>query len=249
VFRVNLNSGSETIRRRPVPLSAHTPSTNDHVENVSMWDQDDSDNGSGASQLDSNPDGGTTTSLNDQVKNWAFNKKGQQVGDGECFALADQALTSNGAKTASDFGTVTADANYTWGTSVATLNDALPGDIIQFRKYQVVTTTTTTTTTTTKNSDGTTSIDTQTSTDTQTLGRPHHTAIIWSTSGAGVVNVLEQNVDPGGKTVQNNVLNFSDSSTSSSNVSQPDPSTTVKTDTTVTIKVTGTKWIYRPVKK
>ena len=206
----------------------------------------DSDSDSSV-QLDS--DAGAPPSLGDQVKNWAYNKMGQQVGDGECFALADQALTSNGAKTASDFGTVTANADYTWGTSVATLADALPGDIIQFRNYKVETTTTTVTTTTTKSSDGGTSVNTQTSTQTQSLGRPHHTAIIWSTSGGGVVNVLEQNVDPGKKTVQNNVLNFSDSSTSSSDVSQPDPSTTVKTDTTVTIKVTGTKWIYRPVKK
>ena len=172
-----------------------------------------------------------------------FGDDDSDSGDGECFALADQALKAAGAKSAADFGAVTADADYKWGTAVSTLNDALPGDIIQFRNFKIVTTTTTVTTTT--HADG--SVDTQTSTDMQTLGRPHHTAIIWSQSGSGVANVLEQNVDPGGKVVQNDQLNFSDSTSSTSNVSQSGSDTT-KTDTTVTIKVTGTKWIFRPTK-
>ena len=75
---------------------------------MSYYDDGDSDSDSSV-QLDS--DGGAKTSLNDQVKNGAYNKMGQQVGDGECFALADQALKSAGAKSAADFGAVTADAS------------------------------------------------------------------------------------------------------------------------------------------
>jgi hypothetical protein len=199
-------------------------------------------------QLDDSKPAGKPA-VGDQVKTYAYNKKGQQEGNGECFTLADNALKDSGAKSAADFGVVTADADYVWGTSVDTLLNAQPGDIIQFRNFTVTTTTTVTTVTTVTKADGSSSEQTDTQTSTQTASRPHHTAIIWSKGAKGALTALEQNVDPGGKKVQVNDYTFSDSDTSTDEVLQPDSQTTIKKNTKVSIKVTGTKKIYRPVKK
>jgi hypothetical protein len=66
---------------------------------------------------------------------YAQQKSGTRVGNGECFTLADKALKGAGAKSAADFGTVTRDADYKWGSTVP-LTDLQPGDIIQFRGYR-----------------------------------------------------------------------------------------------------------------
>ncbi len=55
--------------------------------------------------------------LGAQIVVFATSKSGQRVGDGQCFALADQALKALGARSAADFGTVTADADYKWGSA------------------------------------------------------------------------------------------------------------------------------------
>jgi hypothetical protein len=144
------------------------------------------------------------------------------VGDGQCFALADRALTSAGAKSASDFGTITRDADYVWGTSVA-LSDVQAGDVIQFRDYSFDRESTT------ENSDG------STDTRTETQGRPHHTAVVEHVGGNGEITVLEQNA-PDGSPVRRSHLFFR---------------TTTFTEgrTTTTITVHGTFWFYRPQAK
>src|SRR5262245_11505211 len=124
--------------------------------------------------------GGKTPSLGDKVKTFADGKKGQMVGDGECFTLADQALKDAGAKSAADYGEVTADADYAWGkeTSKALVQT---GDILQFRNYKFEITTTTKTKKTYKGhpkyKDQTTEGE---DTETQSQERPHHTAIVSS---------------------------------------------------------------------
>src|SRR5262245_54829855 len=83
------------------------------------------------------PSGGAghhTPSLGEQVVSFARRRRGHQVGDGQCFALADQALRGANARSAADYGTVTRDADYQWGTSVSR-TDLQPGDVIQFRDY------------------------------------------------------------------------------------------------------------------
>ena len=74
-------------------------------------------------------------SVSPQVLGYARHHQGRHVGDGQCFALADHALSSAGARSAADFGTVTQDADYVWGTSIS-LADLQPGDIIQLRDYR-----------------------------------------------------------------------------------------------------------------
>ena len=161
---------------------------------------------------------GTTPSMADRILSFASRSRGDRVGDGECFALADRALRSATAKSAADFGTVTPAADYVWGTSVS-LAELRPGDIIQFRDYrydrEIVTETST-------------DIDTQT--DSQE--RPHHTAIVQSVDGNGAVTVWEQN-SPLRSAVHTTQLFFTSGTTTSGN-------------RRTTTRVQGTFWFYRP---
>jgi hypothetical protein len=158
-------------------------------------------------------------SVSPHVVGYAQHHAGRHVGDGQCFALADHALSSAGAKSASDFGTVTDDADYVWGTSIA-LADLKPGDIIQFRGYRYDRKITT------AHADGSSRFVT----DFQE--RPHHTAIVESVLANGEVAVLEQNA-PRGSVVGRSHLFFTAGTTTSGN-------------TTTTIEVQGTFWFYRP---
>jgi len=137
-----------------------------------------------------------TGDLGEKVVNFARRRVGERVGSGECFDLADQALRSNGAKSAANFGSVAKNADYVWGTSVSP-SDARPGDIIQFRDYRYDRT-----------------IETSTREDTDFQERPHHTAIVERMDGAGAITVLEQNA-PDGSPGKRTQLFFSDVSTTS----------------------------------
>jgi hypothetical protein len=201
--------------------------------------------------------GGKTQSIGDKVKTFAGGKKGQMVGDGECFTLADQALKDAGAKSAADYGKVTADADYVWGTETSkALVQA--GDIVQFRNYKFEITTKTKTTKTYK---GHPKYKDQ-STDgeewqTQSQERPHHTAIVSSKDSASQWTILEQNIAPMGsdtpvKQVQLNELHTADSTKTTkteSTVIEDGGPVKVTVETTVTIKVTGTVKVYRPQAK
>ena len=141
----------------------------------------------------------------------------QRVGNGECFTLADRALRASGLRSAGDFGAITADADYVWGTAV-TLADVRAGDIIQFRGYRydrVVVTET---------AGGTT-------TEEEFQDRPHHTAIVERVNGSEIT-VLEQNV-PSGTGVTRATLYFADSNSRNGG-----------RRTTVTVQ--GQFWFYRP---
>jgi hypothetical protein len=128
---------------------------------------------------------------------FARQRVGERVGSGECFDLADRALRDAGAKSAADFGEVTPNGNYRWGTSI-NLSQLRSGDIIQFRSYRFVRHIT--------EADGSWTEDFQ--------ERPHHTAIVDSIDGGGAVTVLEQNV-PEGTVVTRCQLFFSNSQTNS----------------------------------
>lgn len=125
-----------------------------------------------------------------KVVEYARAKKRTKVGSGECFDLADAALKDSGAKTAYDFGEVTADADYVWGTAVP-LTSVQAGDVIQYRNYtmkkrQEVSTTYTL-------PDGST-IDVSGSSE-SSVSRPHHTAIATGVPASGALKVIEQNVE------------------------------------------------------
>ena len=100
-----------------------------------------------------------------RVLGFARRQRGSRVGNGECFALADRALSGAGARSASDYGSVSPNADYVWGTSVA-LADLQPGDVIQLRDYRYDRDVET------NNPDG------SGSSNTDFQERPHHTAIV-----------------------------------------------------------------------
>jgi hypothetical protein len=167
------------------------------------------------------PSGGghTTADVGVRVLGYARRQRGSRVGNGECFTLADRALSGAGARSASDFGAVSPNADYVWGTSVA-LTDLQPGDVIQFRDYRFDRDVET------NNPDG------SGSSNSDLQERPHHTAIVETVDGDGAVTVLEQNA-PQGSAVRRTQLFFSGRSATSGH-------------TTTTIRVQGTFWFYRP---
>lgn len=159
--------------------------------------------------------GGSTAVLGPKVLQFARERLGRRIGDGECFALADQALRHVRAKSAADFGPVTEEGDYVWGTAIS-LSDVQPGDIVQFRDYEYVRRE--------EKDDG--------SWKERSESRPHHTAIVVSVDGNGMLTVIDQNA-PKGSVVRAIQLGFSDS-------------TTRKGSTTIRVTVTGQVWFYRP---
>ena len=161
----------------------------------------------------------SSTSMADQIVAFARHRMGQRLGDGECFALANQALRNAGAKSAGDFGTVVPDADYVWGASI-NLGSLQPGDVIQLRDYRYDREVETT------KPDGSKSIVTD------FKECPHHTAIVERVGGHGAVTVLEQNM-PRGAPVTRGLLFFTSGTFTNGNQS-------------TTIGLQGTFWFYRP---
>ena len=67
--------------------------------------------------------------LNEKVLEFAEGQKGQQVGDGECTTLAFAALRSAGARWSRP---ESLERGPVWGEAVKSLDQSLPGDVIQF---------------------------------------------------------------------------------------------------------------------
>jgi surface antigen len=158
-------------------------------------------------------------SIADRIMAYARRQRGGRVGDGQCYTLADRALRQADARSARDYGTITPDADYVWGTSV-TLADLQPGDVVQFRDYGY---------------DRETVIERRDETVTRqdSQDRAHHTAIVQSVDGNGAVTVWEQNA-PDGSPVTRTQLFFTSGTTTHGNER-------------TTIRVRGTFWFYRPV--
>jgi len=162
--------------------------------------------------------GTSGASIAEGVVGFAARRLGQRVGGGECFALADRALRTAGAKIAADFGPVTPDADYVWGTAV-NLSEVRPGDVVQFRAYscrRVVVT----------------ESDEGTRTEERLDERPHHTAVVERVAADGALTVLEQNSPPG-SAVARTVLFFADGRAASGRQ-------------TTTVTVEGSCRFYRP---
>jgi hypothetical protein len=125
-----------------------------------------------------------------KIVEYARSKRRTKVGSGECFDLAVAALKEAGSKTAYDFGEVTADGDYTWGSEIG-LTAVQPGDVLQYRDYLQKTTREIETSYTFADGATLTVSDTSTS----SVGRPHHTAIATAMPANGAVKVIEQNVE------------------------------------------------------
>lgn len=154
----------------------------------------------------------------DQIVSFARNRRGDRVGNGECFTLADRALRGAGARSAADFGEVVPEADYVWGTSI-NQSDLRPGDIIQMRDYHCDLEIRT------EDGGGTDIV-------TREENRPHHTAIVEEVGSNGVVTVLEQNFPEGGPVTLSRLHLSSVTYSSGSR--------------TTRAEVRGTFWFYRP---
>ena len=164
--------------------------------------------------------------VNQQVLYYANSQLDKKVKQGECWDFAQEALKYAQAKTSYDYGTVTATADYVWGTAV-TLGSVRAGDIVQFKNYRY------------DKAVKETNADGSWKSSSGFQERPHHTAIVTSVGSNGELEVLEQNA-PAGSKVHKTKLYFSAGSFTTAEG-------TTKVETT--IKVTGTVWYYRPQPK
>jgi hypothetical protein len=184
--------------------------------------------------------------INQNIVIWASGRVGQQVGKGECWDLADQALRKAGAKSSAELGPMDEDADYVWGDPIQ-LKDAQPGDILQFRDFDV-------TTVIEIEVDFTDGSGGMTETKEIVQSRGHHTAIVEAVKGVGLLQVLEQHVKPLGKKVQRHVIPTQNSRgapvTSYKSVKDErgrlKPAKVVETKN---VTVTGRIWAYRPKAK
>jgi hypothetical protein len=186
-------------------------------------------------------------SIGQKVLVWAQGQMGKQVGAGECWDLGEQALQNSGAMTSNDLGPVGDDIDYIWGDTVD-IAKVQSGDILQIRDH-TQTITTDEEYTFKDGTEGSESND-------DTLSRPHHTSIINGKIDAdGAVKTVEQNVDPGGKVVQNKKLYTRDVPAKVTKVMMKKHNDTTGKDEmvmvtkTVTVTVTGTINPYHPKAK
>jgi hypothetical protein len=179
--------------------------------------------------------------LGQKVVTFAAGKRGQTVGRGECYDLADEALTRAGAKSASSYGKITDDADYEWGRRIE-LKDVEAGDILQLRDHKIVIRTDTTIKKVFANGGW----DESEKWNEQAFRRGHHTAIVGVNEGNGVLEVYEQNVKPGGKKVQRQTLYVRSQMPSTKTETRMEGKTRVTITTKTTTTVEGTVWAYRP---
>jgi hypothetical protein len=126
------------------------------------------------------------------------------------------------------------------------LANVQPGDVLQFRDYEVTREVVVTTTKTFR--DGSTQETEQTTTT--VYGRPHHTAILSAKLTGGRLRILEQNAPPIGSSTKERVVRSREidttGSTNTTSAVRQESDGVVTIETTTTITVTGTIWAYRP---
>lgn len=157
----------------------------------------------------------------DRVIAFARDRFGRQVGDGECWTLAERALESAGAQTSTDIhgSELSRTVDYVWGDPIA-VGEARPGDIIQFlagysyRKDTVL-------------------ADGSTRWEEVPAVRQHHTAIVDSIEGGRSILVLHQNWNRSRKVTRSEFYFRSGTFTDTSG-------------NRVTITVNGSANFYRP---
>jgi hypothetical protein len=183
---------------------------------------------------------------------YAMNRHGWIVDRGECVDLVVQALLEAGAKTNRDFGSTADDVDYVWGAPVNPIA-VEPGHILQFRNHTVRIKTVIKRSR--RYTDGRKETSPEIEEDETIIQRPHHSAIVMSKKGNGVVEVAEQNQeDEVGKEAVK-TTEFRDVPLVGRNVApkrevytEPGGITVTQT-TTVSVAVSGKVWAYCPVKK
>lgn len=182
--------------------------------------------------------------LNQKIVIWTSGQLGKLIGAGECWDLANSALLQAGAGTSSDFGPQGADADYVWGTELADLKDALPGDILQYRNYVMTTTT---------NIDVTFPDGYGWTDDNEAeITHPHHTSIVATNPGNGALMVYEQNDKGNHEKVKLTPIRWkiaaTTTSTSQQSLKRKDNGKIemAKVITTVDVTVSGKIKAYRP---
>lgn len=161
--------------------------------------------------------------LNQKVLEFARAKLRQQVGTGECWDLAEEAVTQAGGESSKTLtgvkGKAFESADYKWGTEVK-LDTAQPGDILQFKGHEFD--------------------ETMQDGSGQSQTRGHHTAIVEKNLGNGRLIVLEQHVrPPGEKEVSKKVQQREIFVKNGATFKEPDGSK-------ITVKTKGVVKAYRP---
>jgi hypothetical protein len=122
--------------------------------------------------------------LNRKVVDFVKRQVGAKVANGQCTALATEALRAAGARRFPFHGT---GGDYVWGHPVASFREAIPGDIVQFRDAVF----------------RGTSWVTSRRWVAWHQDYPHHTAVVSEVREKGkVVVLLHQNVGPDGTSVE-----------------------------------------------
>ena len=169
------------------------------------------------------------------------------VGDGECYALADQILNQAGGHSADHYGKITDDADYVWGNPLSGLSAVQPGDILQFRDHKIDIETKTTTKTTYPDGKWTEKTDCKT----ETHKRGHHTAIVSAKNPDGTISVVEQHVvDPHTRKlshiVRQNRLILSGGEDKKPSTTSMHGKVKIEQQVTITTTVSGTIMAYHP---
>jgi hypothetical protein len=127
--------------------------------------------------------------LNEKILDFAKKKFGEQVGDGECWALANSAVVAAGGKSSPGYSDAPGEGDYVWGELVygaankngklveetgAAKQAVLPGDVMQFRDAKFS--------------------GPRAGGGTYSLTAPHHTAVVSAVAPDGkTFQVLHQN--------------------------------------------------------
>jgi hypothetical protein len=123
---------------------------------------------------------GESSDLNRKILAYCADHMGQQVADGECANLVNEAYKAVGAKRRKDVpappGLALKDDDYVWGRLLKPTDEVLPGDVIQLRDVKIVKKT-----------------GSRTHTETMT----HHTAVVQKVLGKNHFAVLHQNSSVG----------------------------------------------------
>ena len=127
--------------------------------------------------------------INQKILAWARKKIGDKVGDGECWTYVEKAVTKSGGKSSKTLTENFGDkSDYVWGSEVS-LTAVKPGDLLQFQSYRW---------------DSKSIIKVTFEDVILTLptggfnerGQPNHSAIVNRVLEGGLVEVLEQNIEP-----------------------------------------------------
>lgn len=124
--------------------------------------------------------------LNQAVLHYAQSKIDDRVERGECWDLAEKALKSAGGSRPDP------SKLYVWSNTVVSIQNNRPGDIVQFKTFR---------SDINKEYD-----DGSTWTGYDTMGGPHHTAIVKENHGNGKITIIEQNRPVGSATTENTVF-------------------------------------------